>query len=260
MSITETLPRVANSSISTDLYHEKAAEPFHVGTVAADFTFDEKRESVLCVSESLKDSDLASDDSKTSEVSQTSRESDLALDNEQVLEVSATTTDSVLALDNDRAADVSETPTEAVPAPGDDNASSVYKATTETDITQGDSSDVTETSNKILDVIFDYALNKFDDTKERLAAGAPKFLSIIEGFVKEEKQVQMCLPAFPFKSANKVYKVLGTLPDKAEELALNRLNSMCVSIGDFYHPGAKLTIISDGLVYNGSCNQPSNVI
>jgi pyoverdine/dityrosine biosynthesis protein Dit1 len=62
----------------------------------------------------------------------------------------------------------------------------------------------------------------------------------------------MCLPAFPFKSANKVEKVLGTLPDKAEELALARLNSMCATIGHFYEPGAQLTVISDGLVYNGS--------
>lgn len=47
-----------------------------------------------------------------------------------------------------------------------------------------------------------------------------------------------------------VYKVLGILPDKAEELALERLNSMCLRIGQIYPPGATLTIISDGLVYN----------
>ncbi|OAA59700.1 Pyoverdine biosynthesis [Niveomyces insectorum RCEF 264] len=107
-----------------------------------------------------------------------------------------------------------------------------------------------ETSSKILSIIFDYALNKFDDTKERLAAGTPKFLSEIDYYVRDGKQLQMCLPAFPFKSANKAYKVLGTLPDKAEELALSRLNAMCVRIGEVYGPGAKLTIISDGLVYN----------
>ncbi|KAF1945054.1 hypothetical protein EJ02DRAFT_339532 [Clathrospora elynae] len=112
------------------------------------------------------------------------------------------------------------------------------------------SSDVSETCSKILDIVFEYALNKFDDTKERLAAGRPKFLSVIEPFVSAGKQVKMALPAFPFKSANKVYKVLGTLPDKAEELALDRLNDMCKRIKDVYEPGAKLTIISDGLVYN----------
>ncbi|KAI4113946.1 MAG: hypothetical protein LQ345_005178 [Seirophora villosa] len=111
--------------------------------------------------------------------------------------------------------------------------------------------DATETSNKILEIIFEYALNKFGDTTEQLAAGRPKFLSVIDQFVMEGTQVEMCLPAFPFKSANKVYKVFGILPDKAEELALGRLNSMCIRIGEVYPPGAKLIIISDGLVYNG---------
>jgi hypothetical protein len=111
--------------------------------------------------------------------------------------------------------------------------------------------EATETSTKILAIIFEYALNKFDDSVERLAAGIPKFLQVIDQFVIAGTQLKMCLPAFPFKSANKVYKVLGTLPDKAEELALERLNTMCIRIGEVYQPGAKLTIISDGLVYNG---------
>ena len=108
-----------------------------------------------------------------------------------------------------------------------------------------------ETSKQVLDIIFEYALSKFDDSKEQLAAGKPKFLSVIDQFIMAGTQVEMCLPAFPFKSANKVEKVFGILPDKAEELALERLNTMCIRIGNVYPPGAKLTIISDGLVYNG---------
>ena len=119
--------------------------------------------------------------------------------------------------------------------------------------------EVTETSNKILEIIFEYALNKFDDFLEQLAAGRPKFLSVIDQFIIAGTQVEMCLPAFPFKSANKVYKVFGILPDKAEELALERLNTMCIRIGDVYPPGAKLTIISDGLVYNGLSKTKSTI-
>ncbi|KAL8651739.1 MAG: hypothetical protein Q9226_004576 [Calogaya cf. arnoldii] len=110
--------------------------------------------------------------------------------------------------------------------------------------------EMSSTSNQILDIILEYALNKFSQTQEDLAAGRPKFLSCIDQFVKAGTEVKMCLPAFPFKSANKVYKVFGTLPDKAEELALERLNVMCIRIGNVYPPGARLTIISDGLVYN----------
>ncbi|KAF5685303.1 ABC transporter [Fusarium denticulatum] len=109
---------------------------------------------------------------------------------------------------------------------------------------------VSETSNRILDVILEYSLHKFDSTEELHSAGRPKFLAVVSRFVRARQKVVMCLPAFPFKSANKVEKVLGNLPDKAEELALARLNSICVTIGQFYEPGAELTIISDGLVYN----------
>ena len=132
----------------------------------------------------------------------------------------------------------------AEPAPDDKETSHASHARTE----------VTKTSSKILAIIFEYALNKFDDYMERLVAGSPKFLQVIDQFVTAGEEVKMCLPAFPFKSANKVYKVLGILPDKAEELALERLNTMCIRIGEVYAPGAKLKIISDGLVYNGLFN------
>lgn len=130
----------------------------------------------------------------------------------------------------------------------DDEASSCISHTT---------MEVRDTSNKILNIVFDYALNKFEDYVEQFAAGRPKFLSVIDKFVTVGSQIEMCLPAFPFKSANKVDKVFGILPDKAEELALERLNIMCQRIEDIYPPSAKLTVISDGLVYNGSSSHPS---
>ncbi|GKU06934.1 unnamed protein product, partial [Fusarium langsethiae] len=119
------------------------------------------------------------------------------------------------------------------------------------DITEDPSeAKVSETSERILDVILEYSLNKFDSTAELHTKGRPKFLTIISHFVRAQQKAVMCLPAFPFKSANTVEKVLGNLPDKAEELSLARLDSMCATIGRFYEPGAELTIISDGLVYN----------
>ncbi|XPS80139.1 hypothetical protein M3J09_012100 [Ascochyta lentis] len=107
-----------------------------------------------------------------------------------------------------------------------------------------------KTCSRILDTIQEYALNKFDDSESRRAAGAARFLSTIDHFVAKSGCLEMCLPAFPFKSANKVYKVLGALPDKAEELALERLNTLCARIKAIYKPGARITIISDGITYN----------
>ncbi|KAM7185984.1 acetyl-CoA synthetase-like protein [Naviculisporaceae sp. PSN 640] len=114
----------------------------------------------------------------------------------------------------------------------------------------GSSDPVSDMSNRILEIIYEYALNKFEETSVKHAAGHPKFMAVVNKFVAEQKTVLMCLPAFPFKSANKAYKVFGILPDKAEEIALDRLNSMCKRITAIYPPGAQLTIISDGLVYN----------
>ena len=76
-------------------------------------------------------------------------------------------------------------------------------------------------------------------------------LGKIERFVARGESVCMVLPAFPFKSANKAYKVPGKLPDKGEETALLHLEGLCKAVEEVYENGARLTIVSDGLVYNG---------
>ncbi|KAI9147743.1 pyoverdine/dityrosine biosynthesis family protein [Paramyrothecium foliicola] len=107
-----------------------------------------------------------------------------------------------------------------------------------------------EMSEKILEIIYQFRLTKGPNSLEKAREGAPKFIADIYNFVKDNKTIRMCLPAFPFKSANKVVKVLGTTPDYAEEIALSRLNSLCSEISEIYEPGATIIIISDGLVYN----------
>lgn len=77
------------------------------------------------------------------------------------------------------------------------------------------------------------------------------FLSLLVRMVRSRSCIQLVLPAFPFKSPNSRDKVLGTLPDKAEEVSLGLLQGLCDSIRDVYEPGALLTIVSDGIVYNG---------
>jgi len=111
--------------------------------------------------------------------------------------------------------------------------------------------DVMETSQRILDVIFRYKSPLPKNASDRSDEGAIKFLGQIYRYVKMNKPVRMAMPAFPFKSPNSSVKVLGTLPDKAEEVALAHLNGLCSAIEDIYTPGAVLVIVSDGLVYNG---------
>ena len=107
------------------------------------------------------------------------------------------------------------------------------------------------TSVNILSIIYKYRLTKAADAHDKWIEGTPQFLNIIENFIRKSQPIHMCIPAFPFKSANKVYKVLGALPDGAEEAALEHMNTMCVEISAIYGPGVKLLIVSDGLVYNG---------
>lgn len=114
--------------------------------------------------------------------------------------------------------------------------------------------EVTNICRRILRIFFEYALNKIDHSDAGFERGAENFVPVVRRFVTAGERIEACLPAFPFKSANKEYKVLGKLPDKAEELALDRLNSICRRIQEIYPPGARITIISDGITYNGTHN------
>lgn len=109
-------------------------------------------------------------------------------------------------------------------------------------------------SRSILNVILRYQSPLPKDAPDRADEGMLKFLGLIYRAVKNSEPVRMVLPAFPFKSPNSSVKVLGTLPDKAEDIALAHLNGLCSAIEDIYPPGATLTIVSDGLVYNGMFN------
>lgn len=81
--------------------------------------------------------------------------------------------------------------------------------------------------------------------------GLEAFIPTVEEQVRCQEPIRMILPAFPFKSPNARDKVLGTMPDFGEELALAHLNGLCENIAQVYTPGADIYISSDGLVYNG---------
>lgn len=106
-------------------------------------------------------------------------------------------------------------------------------------------------ASRILTILNRYKLPGRGGVAEKVNV---KFLDQIASRVSRSEPILMCLPAFPFKSPNASSKVLGVLPDKAEEFALAHLNGLCAAISHIYKPGASLRIISDGLVYNGACS------
>lgn len=105
------------------------------------------------------------------------------------------------------------------------------------------------TASKVLGIIEQYGLNY-----ERTGAweGFETFLPIVLGQVTRGESIKILLPGFPFKSPNSRDKVLSTLPDLGEELALKHLNGLCENVKAVYEHGAEVHITSDGLVYNGT--------
>jgi len=80
--------------------------------------------------------------------------------------------------------------------------------------------------------------------------GRAKFFNGVKFFVERSLPVEFILPAFPFKSLNTEYKVLGKLPDKGEELAMQTLMGLCLAIERVYAPGANVNIVSDGTIFS----------
>ncbi|KAL8737192.1 MAG: hypothetical protein Q9181_001918 [Wetmoreana brouardii] len=108
---------------------------------------------------------------------------------------------------------------------------------------------VADICEDIVAVLARYRLVHKNDTSKVWGAKA-KFLNQVKRYVVRGEAVSMSLPAFPFKSPNKKTKVLGTLPDKGEEVALSHLEGLCLAIRDVYEPGANVFIVSDGLMYS----------
>lgn len=67
-------------------------------------------------------------------------------------------------------------------------------------------------------------------------------------YIRQGLPIHLILPAFPAKSPNR-HKVLGTLPDLGEEMALTFLQSLCDDIRQVYAPGARISICADGRVF-----------
>lgn len=76
-----------------------------------------------------------------------------------------------------------------------------------------------------------------------------KILPFVQNAIENNQGLHFVLPAFPAKSANKD-KTLGDVVDYGEFVALTRLSRMLSAIKKHYQLGAKLTICSDGRVFN----------
>ncbi|GAB3131465.1 hypothetical protein GCM10027289_17690 [Tsukamurella serpentis] len=76
----------------------------------------------------------------------------------------------------------------------------------------------------------------------------PVQLAAIARAVQNHRPVEFILPGFPCKSPNPA-KVIGSVPDEAERVALHVLDEICTQIERLHPPGARITICSDGHVF-----------
>ena len=107
----------------------------------------------------------------------------------------------------------------------------------------------TDLTSRIMTIIQGYGQNE-ENQEGDAWLGRVKFEPRVRNHVDESRPIPLVLPAFPWKSVNKVEKVLGAVSDLGEELALARLSALCEDIQEIYAPGAEIIITSDGLVYN----------
>lgn len=106
------------------------------------------------------------------------------------------------------------------------------------------------TSNKATKVLaFLKSHSPLEEQKD--PADRPLFDATVLKAVQSGEPLHMVLPAFPFKSPNNIDKTLGVLPDLGEEIALARLESITAELERKFERPATLSIVSDGLVYNG---------
>lgn len=89
--------------------------------------------------------------------------------------------------------------------------------------------------------------------------GRQYFINCVKYFTDRYLKIECVLPAFPCKSSN-TEKVGDTLPDKGEEIAIRRLIDLCNSVTEFYPPGMKVFIVSDGHVFSDCIGVDDNTV
>ena len=69
-------------------------------------------------------------------------------------------------------------------------------------------------------------------------------------FVNKNLPISFVMLGFPMKSKNSRDKVLGVLPDMAEQVAFENFANFDSLIRAVYPPGVNMTIVSDGYIFN----------
>jgi hypothetical protein len=103
------------------------------------------------------------------------------------------------------------------------------------------------TAIKVLQVVETYSTH--GKTRWHGLAG---YVPLVVDQIRAGVPIRLMFSGFGFKSPLAENKVLGSIPDLGEKLALAHLDGLCSNIATVYDKGAEMHICLDGLVYNGS--------
>lgn len=80
--------------------------------------------------------------------------------------------------------------------------------------------------------------------------GKSVFVDKIHNYVKNNRTIEFVMLGFPFKSTNTRDKVISNVPDLGEKMSIDTFKSFTSEINAIYATGAKISIMSDGLIFN----------
>lgn len=105
--------------------------------------------------------------------------------------------------------------------------------------------------------IIDQVLDIFDDFRmdptpidEYDSVGKERLKQQMLLYINAGVPIEFRMLGYPFKSNNIRDKVIGTLPDLGEQLSLENFMEFHRRVQEVYTPGVRITLISDGIVFN----------
>lgn len=92
------------------------------------------------------------------------------------------------------------------------------------------------------------------------SVGREKLKGRISHFISPGQPIKFSLLGFPMKSPNNRDKVIGVMPDLAEEVTINNFADFNAGVSAVYSPGIHLSVISDGLIFNDLMEVPDAIV
>jgi pyoverdine/dityrosine biosynthesis protein Dit1 len=82
----------------------------------------------------------------------------------------------------------------------------------------------------------------------------------VDIWVKSNQPINFAMLGYPMKSTNIRDKVIGVLPDRAEEESIKNFGNFAKQIQQVYQPGINVNIVNDGLVFSDVLGVNDNIV